>query len=115
MSYERAHEAIFADEHEAGEWANRAGERQLRRAWENSKPEVRKEKKKQKSGAVVMVCAAEVVMRSKQWLWEGHLLRAGLELTTGLPGLGKSQLQIHFMACASAGLPWPDAPPQATR
>ena len=108
MSYERAHEAILADEHEAGEWANRAGERQLRRAWENSKPEVRKEKKKQKSGAVVMVCAAEVVMRSKQWLWEGHLLRAGLELTTGLPGLGKSQLQIHFMACASAGLPWPD-------
>ena len=25
MSYERAHEAILADEHEAGEWANRGG------------------------------------------------------------------------------------------
>jgi AAA domain len=47
-------------------------------------------------------------MRPKEWLWEGHLLRGGLELLTGLPGLGKSQVQIHFMACATAGLPWPN-------
>ena len=57
---------------------------------------------------VVMVRAADVTMRPMEWLWEGHLARGALELTTGLPGFGKSQVQIHFMACASAGLPWPD-------
>jgi putative DNA primase/helicase len=60
---------------------------------------------------IVMVCAADVKMRPMEWLWEGHLLRGALELTTGLPGLGKSQVQIHLMACASAGLPWPDGAP----
>jgi AAA domain/Bifunctional DNA primase/polymerase, N-terminal len=58
--------------------------------------------------AVVLVRAADVKVRPKEWLWEGHLLRGGLELLTGLPGLGKSQVQIHLMACATAGLPWPD-------
>jgi hypothetical protein len=58
--------------------------------------------------SVVIVRAADVKMRAKEWLWEGHLLRGGLELLTGLPGLGKSQVQIHFMACATAGLPWPN-------
>ena len=37
MSYEEACAAILADENEAGEWANRVDERQLERAWENSK------------------------------------------------------------------------------
>ena len=36
------------------------------------------------------------------------MLRGALELLTGQPGLGKSQVQIHYMACATAGLPWPD-------
>jgi hypothetical protein len=39
MSYEDACEAILADKTEAGEWANRVDERQLKRAWERSKPE----------------------------------------------------------------------------
>jgi hypothetical protein len=60
------------------------------------------------SSAIVIVRAADVTVRQKEWLWEGHLLRGGLELLTGLPGLGKSQLQIYLMACATAGLPWPD-------
>jgi putative DNA primase/helicase len=34
MSYEDAREAILADEDEAGEWANRVDERQLKRAYE---------------------------------------------------------------------------------
>ena len=62
----------------------------------------------QRASAVVMVCAKEVKMRAQEWLWEGHLLRGGLELLTGLPGLGKSQVQIHLMACSTAGLLWPD-------
>jgi len=40
MSYEQACEAIFADEGKAGEWAQRTDERQLKRAWGNSKPDV---------------------------------------------------------------------------
>jgi AAA domain/Bifunctional DNA primase/polymerase, N-terminal len=60
---------------------------------------------------VVMIRAADVTMRPMEWLWEGHLARGALELTTGLPGVGKSQAQIHFMACASAGLLWPDGAP----
>ena len=27
---------------------------------------------------------------------------------TGVPGLGKSQTQIHLIGCVSAGLAWPD-------
>ena len=38
LSYDKACEAILADEAEAGEWANRVDERQLKRAYDNSKP-----------------------------------------------------------------------------
>src|SRR5262249_22531362 len=38
MSYEQARAAILADKTKAGEWANRVDERQLERAWKNSKP-----------------------------------------------------------------------------
>lgn len=56
----------------------------------------------------ILVRAKDVPVRSKQWLWKGHLLRGALELTTGIPGLGKSQVQIHMVACVTAGLDWPD-------
>jgi hypothetical protein len=56
----------------------------------------------------VLVRAVDVVPRAKDWLWEGHLLRGSLELLTGIPGLGKSQLQCHFVACVTAGQRWPD-------
>jgi RecA-family ATPase len=35
-------------------------------------------------------------------------LRGAQELLSGLPGLGKSQVQISYIACVSAGLTWPD-------
>jgi putative DNA primase/helicase len=38
MTFEEARAAILADENEAGEWARRVDERQLERAWKNSKP-----------------------------------------------------------------------------
>jgi hypothetical protein len=56
----------------------------------------------------VLVRASDVVPRAKNWLWPGHLLRGGLELLTGLPGLGKSQVQCSLVACVSARLNWPD-------
>jgi hypothetical protein len=60
---------------------------------------------------VVTIKAEDVQMKQKDWLWEGHLLRGALELLTGEPGFGKSQIQIHYVACATAGLPWPDGAP----
>lgn len=55
-----------------------------------------------------IVRASDITMRAKNWLWRGHLLRGALELTTGIPGLGKSQVQCSLVACATAGLKWPD-------
>jgi hypothetical protein len=51
---------------------------------------------------VVAVCAADVVMRPKDWIWPGHLLRGSQELLSGLADLGKSQVQINYIACATA-------------
>lgn len=56
-----------------------------------------------------VVCAADIVIRPKDWIWKGHLLRGAQELLTGTPGLGKSQVQIGYIACVTAGLAWPDA------
>lgn len=58
-----------------------------------------------------IVCAADVKMKPKKWLWKGHLLCGALELLTGLPGLGKSQVQIHFVACVTTTRQWPDGAP----
>jgi len=55
-----------------------------------------------------LVRASDIVMRPKDWLWRGHLLRGAQELLTGIPGLGKSQVQISFVACATTGSAWPD-------
>jgi RecA-family ATPase len=67
--------------------------------------------RKQPESRIVMVRAADVVMRSKSWIWEGHLLCGALELLTGQPGLGKSQVHCHLVACTTAGSEWPDGAP----
>jgi putative DNA primase/helicase len=59
----------------------------------------------------VLVCAADIVPRAKEWLWDGHLLRGAQELLTGIPGLGKSQLQCSYVAHITTGKPWPDGSP----
>jgi putative DNA primase/helicase len=60
---------------------------------------------------VVVICAADVTMKPLGWLWEGHLLRGSQELLSGLPDLSKSTVQINYIACATARLPWPDGAP----
>jgi DNA polymerase bacteriophage-type len=55
-----------------------------------------------------LVRASDVVPRKLDWLWEGHLLRGSLELLAGLPGMGKSQAQCSYVACATTGNRWPD-------
>jgi putative DNA primase/helicase len=63
-------------------------------------------KQQQKSSA--LVCAKDVVMRPKDWLWRGHLLRGAQEIFTGIPGIGKSQAQCDLVARVSRGDGWPD-------
>jgi putative DNA primase/helicase len=55
-----------------------------------------------------LVRAIDIPPRKKDWLWYGHLLRGALELLTGIPGLGKSQVQISYIACVTTTKPWPD-------
>ncbi len=55
-----------------------------------------------------LVCAADIIARPPDYLWAGHLARGTLELLTGLPGVGKSQIQCHYTACATTGRLWPN-------
>jgi hypothetical protein len=64
--------------------------------------------KSKHASRIVMVRASNIVMRPKSWIWEGHLARENLEMLTGLPGLGKSQVHCHLVACATTGSKWPD-------
>jgi putative DNA primase/helicase len=66
-----------------------------------------KQKSQQKRDAE-LICASDITPKPKDWLWDGHLLRGALELLSGLPGLGKSQVQINLVACVTAELAWPD-------
>jgi hypothetical protein len=67
-----------------------------------------KEPKQRNGKTFSLVCAKDIIIKPKDWLWEGHMLRGAQELLTGLPGLGKSQVQISLVACVTAGLPWPN-------
>ena len=58
-----------------------------------------------------LVWAKDVIPRAKGWLWKGHLLRGAMELLTGIPGLGKSQVQLSYVARVSTGSAWPDGYP----
>ena len=69
---------------------------------------VKKAKQKSQQREAELVCAADIKPKPLDWLWEGHLCRGTLELLTGQPNLGKSQVQINYVACVTAGLPWPD-------
>ena len=55
-----------------------------------------------------LVRASDVKPRAMNWLWEGHLLRGSLELLTGMPGMGKSQVHCQIVANVTTGRPWPD-------
>lgn len=55
-----------------------------------------------------LVWAKDVIIRSKEWVWPGHILRGAQELTTGQPDLGKSQVQCSHVACITTGRKWPD-------
>jgi putative DNA primase/helicase len=60
---------------------------------------------------IELICAKDVVIRSVAWVWYGHLARANLELMTGLPDRGKSQIHCAFASCVTTGSNWPDGKP----
>jgi hypothetical protein len=64
----------------------------------------------------LIVPASEVPLENVSWMWPGHLAHGALELLTGDPDLGKSQIHMSYAACVTSGAPWPDgfpgAPPQ---
>jgi DNA polymerase bacteriophage-type len=55
-----------------------------------------------------LIRACEIRPRAMDWLWEGHFLRGSLELLTGLPGKGKSQVHCQLVANVTTGRAWPD-------
>ena len=99
-----------------GDWARREAarqvpnfrdglERQIDRAYLGEAEQVKSEK------SYDAICAADVQMKPLQWLWENHLLRGALELTTGTKGMGKSQTQCSLAASTTNGCDWPDGTP----
>jgi AAA domain len=68
-------------------------------------------KQQRSNDDVQIVCAAEVKMRGVDWLWEGHLACGHQEITTGMPDVGKSQIQMNLIACATARRRWPNGAP----
>jgi putative DNA primase/helicase len=61
-----------------------------------------------KRKSAILVCAEDVIMTVVDWLWEGHLARGMLEILTGVPGVGKSQVQADNVACVTTGRDWPN-------
>jgi hypothetical protein len=55
-----------------------------------------------------LVRASDIVPRAMDRLWRGHILCGALELLTGMPGMGKSQVHCQFVASLTTGKAWAD-------
>src|SRR6266704_595343 len=55
------------------------------------------------SGEIVSIASLEA--RAPQWLWQGYLLRGGVNLIVGAKGIGKTSLVCWLTARASLGDP----------
>src|SRR5262245_39325553 len=80
------------------------GERYLKEQIARAKRDIRQPESK----TVELVCAKDVIMRPIDYLWTGHLIRGNQELMTGVPDMGKSQIQCFYAACVTTGCKWPD-------
>src|SRR5262245_23892507 len=57
---------------------------------------------------LIRVPARELKPRAIPWLWKNHIARSGRAILTGLPGVGKSQVQCSYIAHVTKGTTWPD-------
>jgi hypothetical protein len=55
-----------------------------------------------------LIKASTVTGRIVHWLWPGHLACGELEILTGIPDIGKSQIHCFMVACITKGRDWPD-------
>jgi putative DNA primase/helicase len=95
-------------EHIAEGGGRRCAERQLERAKAMVASD---DKTRQPVKQLEIVRASDVMIRSLQWLWPGHLLRGAQEIMTGQKGLGKSQIHCSFVSSVTTGKKWPDGTP----
>ena len=106
MSFEEACEAILGDEGDAGEWANRVDERQLKRAWENSKPKVEEAAENPlEIVAKAHTFPSEASLEQYDWLYARHLLRGEVAGTAATGGTGKSSMSIVEALAMASGKP----------
>ncbi len=66
--------------------------------------------------SALLTCLADVRPEPVEFLWQGRIVRAKLNMIYGEPGLGKSFLALDIVAHVSRGLVWPDggSPPVGT-
>jgi DNA polymerase len=50
----------------------------------------------------------QIMLTEQRWLWRNHLPIGALELTAGLPGIGKGLLHCDLIARTTTGREWPD-------
>jgi hypothetical protein len=58
-----------------------------------------------------LVSLATVKPEATDWLWHHRIPRGAQTISTGWPGVGKSQQQCDLVAHTSTGTPWPDGSP----
>jgi putative DNA primase/helicase len=59
------------------------------------------------SRALIMQCAADIPVKSPEWLWPGRIAVGKLTLVAGEAGLGKSQVSIAMASTVTTGGAWP--------
>jgi hypothetical protein len=55
-----------------------------------------------------LIRASAVPRRAVEWPWPGHLARGELEILTGVPDIGKSQIHNSYAAHMTTGRAWPN-------
>ncbi len=104
MNYGQAWAALQRDAGPAGEWAKRAGVRQLQRTWDNAKPHQYPDvQPPEPEERLEVVCVADVEMKEVEWVWPLRLARGKMTIIAGETGLGKSQIACDVAARIRAG------------
>lgn len=102
MTFEQARSAILVDKNEAGEWARRVDERQLKRAWERSKEE---------APAIPDIILQphsfpdEKSIPKWEFLYGRHLLRKTVSGTAATGSTGKTSMSLVEALAMASGKP----------